>query len=196
MEPGVAQVFGRHVKLPVLSAGKRNFAMVIIRTIADGLEEFVTTAADNESFRVIFNAGQGLIPRFTGLSGKFPNDGGGRNEGSWNKKIGKYGRELFFLPPVKTILSSSWAEGVSWRNTPENTGSACGLGHSMAVFPLIIPVLHGVLPSGRPFAFSRPCRLTFSFPWNNHSTASGMAIFSRYSCFIKAGHPCYDYLLP
>jgi hypothetical protein len=40
--------------------------MVIIRTIADGLEEFVTTAA-----------GQGLIPRFTGLSGKFPNDGGG-----------------------------------------------------------------------------------------------------------------------
>ena len=77
MEPGVAQVFGRHVKLPVLSAGKRNFAMVIIRTIADGLEEFVTTAADNESFRVIFNAGQGLILRFTGLSGKFPNDGGG-----------------------------------------------------------------------------------------------------------------------
>lgn len=77
MEPRVVQVFGRHVKLPALSAGKRNFAMVIFRTIAGGLEEFVTTAADNESFRVIFNAGQGLIPRFTGLSGKFPNDGGG-----------------------------------------------------------------------------------------------------------------------
>lgn len=86
MEPRVVQVFGRHVKLTVLSAGKRNFAMVIFRTIAGGLEEFVTAAADNESFRVIFNAGQGLIPRFTGLSGKFPNDGGGRNEGSWNKK--------------------------------------------------------------------------------------------------------------
>ena len=77
MEPRVVQVSGRHVKLTVLSAGKRNFAMVIFRTIAGGLEEFVTAAADNESFRVIFNAGQGLIPRFTGLSGKFPNDGGG-----------------------------------------------------------------------------------------------------------------------
>lgn len=89
MEPRVVQVFGRHVKLPVLSAGKRNFAMVIFRTIAGGLEEFVTAAADNESFRVIFNAGQGLIPRFTGLSGKFPNDGGGgmKAHGIKNQKI-------------------------------------------------------------------------------------------------------------
>lgn len=181
MEPGVVQVFGRHVKLPVLSAGKRNFAMVIFRTIAGGLEEFVTTAADNESFRVIFNAGQGLIPRFTGLSGKFPNDGGGgmKAHGIKNQKniVENYfsatskNFPFFFLGGKCSLAQHS---GERWERLRVGAFNGC--------FPLIIPVLYGFFLPGRSLRISLP--MPCPPLWKKHPRTSGMAFSSRYFCFI------------
>ena len=75
MKLGVIQGFGSHVKFPVLPVDERDFAMVVFRTVACGLEELVSAAADDEGLRIVFDAGKGFLLCFAGISGELPDDG-------------------------------------------------------------------------------------------------------------------------